>query len=239
MPKKPISGYQVTGTNESALFTLKIHRGDGMALLAMNWKDGKTSKDFVGFSIEYKEPKGDKYFPLRNRISFPDAKKDDPNVRYTLRSPLQIFRWVHFPRNAEKEGLFTYKVKPVFMNDKGELSYGESQQCSIALARETYPNALNVTFTRGFVSSQAFVDNYEKNGSIKTIIPGTDTEGLDFVPTHPDTEKAAGLDYRTNLYYVETNDFGQTWQNAQGKKLHCLLMVIFLRWLCFLYCCRK
>jgi hypothetical protein len=36
---------------------------------------------------------------------------------------------------------------------------------------------------------------------------------------HPDTEKGAGLDYRTNLYYVETNDFGKTWQNAQGKKL--------------------
>ena len=37
---------------------------------------------------------------------------------------------------------------------------------------------------------------------------------------HPDTEKGAGLDYRTNLYYVETNDFGQSWQNAQGEKLN-------------------
>lgn len=36
---------------------------------------------------------------------------------------------------------------------------------------------------------------------------------------HPDTEKGAGLDYRTNLYYVETSDFGQTWQNAKGEKL--------------------
>ena len=33
---------------------------------------------------------------------------------------------------------------------------------------------------------------------------------------HPDTEKGAGLDYRTNLYYVETPDFGQTWQTADG-----------------------
>jgi len=36
---------------------------------------------------------------------------------------------------------------------------------------------------------------------------------------HPDTEKGAGLDYRTNLYYVETTDFGKTWHNAQGQKL--------------------
>lgn len=33
---------------------------------------------------------------------------------------------------------------------------------------------------------------------------------------HPDTEKGSGLDYRTNLYYLETMDFGKTWQNAQG-----------------------
>ena len=36
---------------------------------------------------------------------------------------------------------------------------------------------------------------------------------------HPDTEKGAGLDYRTNLYYVETSDFGKTWQNAAGETI--------------------
>lgn len=34
---------------------------------------------------------------------------------------------------------------------------------------------------------------------------------------HPDTEKGNGLDYRTNLYYIETPDFGRTWQTADGK----------------------
>lgn len=190
MAKKKMSGYQETGKNDAAPFTLKIHRGDGMALLGMNWKNGKPPADFVGFSIEYREPKGTKFFPLRNRINFPGADTKDPNVRYTLRSPLQIFRWVHFPRNPEMKGLFTYKVKPVFMNKDGELSYGEAQQCSIALARETYPNALNVTFTRGFVASQAFVDYYEKDGKINTIIPGKAKDGLDFKPTHPKAEQA-------------------------------------------------
>ena len=36
---------------------------------------------------------------------------------------------------------------------------------------------------------------------------------------HPDTEKGAGLDYRTNLYYIETPDFGNTWQTADGKPI--------------------
>ncbi|MBL7732055.1 MAG: hypothetical protein JNM88_12815 [Chitinophagaceae bacterium] len=190
MAKKTSSGYQETGKNDAAPFTLKIHRGDGMALLGMNWKKGKPPLDFAGFSIEYREPGGAKFFPLRNRINFPGASATDPNVRYTLHSPLQLFRWVHFPRNPDMKGLFTYRVKPVFMNKAGELSYGESQQCSIALARETYPNALNVTFTRGFVASQAFVDYYEKDGPINTILPGKSTEGLTFKPTHPHAEEA-------------------------------------------------
>jgi hypothetical protein len=51
--------FQVAGANAKALFTLKVHRGDGMALLAMNWKQGTPPDDFVGFAIEYREPNGD------------------------------------------------------------------------------------------------------------------------------------------------------------------------------------
>jgi len=62
--------FQVVGSNAKALFTLKVHRGDGMALLAMNWKKGKPPTDFVGFAIEYKEPGGQKFYVLKNRLSF-------------------------------------------------------------------------------------------------------------------------------------------------------------------------
>ena len=30
--------FQVSGTNKAALFSLNIYRGDGMALLGMDWK---------------------------------------------------------------------------------------------------------------------------------------------------------------------------------------------------------
>src|SRR5438105_12637459 len=152
----PSSDFQVTGSNAAALFTLKVHRGDGMALLAMNWKKGKPPQDFVGFAIEYKEPAGDKFYPLKNRLCFPGADgKVNPNRLSTRLSPIQKFRWVHFPRNADLTGDFVYRVSPVFMNTADELSYGEFQEAAIELRRETYPGKLNVSFTRGFVSSQA------------------------------------------------------------------------------------
>ncbi len=191
MPTTNTAGFQVTGKNDKALFTLKIHRGDGMCLLAMNWKKAQPPKDFVGFAIEFKEPSGNKFFTLKNRISFPGADRSDPNTLTTLRSPIQKFRWVHFPYNANKDGEFIYRVTPVFMNTKDELSYGESQQASIELRRDTYPGKVNVAYTRGFVSSQAFVDTYETSTEgIPQLLPPDSKAGLNFIPTHSKKDAA-------------------------------------------------
>ncbi|MGE5306252.1 MAG: phospholipase D-like domain-containing protein [Alphaproteobacteria bacterium] len=183
--------FQVSGTNAAALFTLKVHRGDGMALVAMNWKKGTPPNDFVGFAIEYQEPGGQKFFSLKNRLSFPGpAGKVNPNQLSTRLSPIQKFRWVHFPRNADLSGEFRYRVTPVFMNDADELSYGEFQEAALELRRETYPGKLNLAFTRGFVSSQAFVDRYESKGPISTLLPDNADAGLTFVPSHPKAQEA-------------------------------------------------
>jgi phosphatidylserine/phosphatidylglycerophosphate/cardiolipin synthase-like enzyme len=183
--------FEVSGTSSEALFTLKLHRGDGMCLVAMNWKAGKPPKDFVGFAIEHKEPGGTKFFALKNRLCFPGSEGEvNPNRLSTRLSPIQKFRWVHFPRNAELPGKFVYKVTPVFMNDADELSYGEPQKAAIELRRETYPGQLNVTFTRGFVSSQAFVDRYGGDKEIKKLLPAKAEKGLDFVPSHSKAEEA-------------------------------------------------
>ncbi|ULO23295.1 phospholipase D-like domain-containing protein [Methylocystis sp. SB2] len=185
------SDFQVSGKNSEALFTLKLHRGDGMTLIAMNWKKGRPPNEFVGFAIEYKEPGGDRFFALKNRLGFPaNDGSIDPASLTTMRSPIQKFRWVHFPRNAELSGEFVYRVTPVFMNELDELSYGVAQEAAIELRRETYPDVLNVTFTRGFVSSQAFVDRYESAGPISKLLPGKAAEGLDFAPTHPKASEA-------------------------------------------------
>jgi len=110
------SDFQVVGKNSNAPFTLKLHRGDGMCLVAMNWKVGKPPEDFVGFAIESKPPGGDSFFPLNNRIAFSKADGTvNPFQMSTLISPIQKFRWVHFPRNANLEGEFEYRVTPIFI----------------------------------------------------------------------------------------------------------------------------
>jgi hypothetical protein len=185
------SDFQVTGKNAKALFTLKLHRGDGMCLVAMNWKSGKPPKNFVGFAIESKPPDSNDFFALNNRLTFPTANGEvNPITLSSLISPIQKFRWVHFPRNANLDGEFTYRVTPVFMDADDRLSQGVPQEANIELRRETYPGQLNVTFTRGFVSSQAFVDRFEKFGEIKTLLPKTAKDGLTFVATHPKKDEA-------------------------------------------------
>src|SRR5262249_34726001 len=172
--------FQALGTNNAALFSLKLHRGDGMTLLAMNWKSGQPPDDFVGFAIEYMEPGGAKFFPLKNRLNFPKANGEvDSEKKSTRLSPIQKFRWVHFPRNAELASEFVYKVTPVFMDAEDKLSYGQPQQAAIELRRETFPGVVNVAFTQGFISSQAFVDRYGAD-AIKTLLPSTANAGLEF-----------------------------------------------------------
>lgn len=201
---KSNTGYDTYGTNTKALFTLRVHRGDGMALLAMNWRKDKPSKDFVGFGIEYKEPGGDKFFPIKNRITFPGKNGKVNNVTLSsLQSPFQKFRWVHFPRNAEMDGEFEYRVTPVFMNSKDELSYGEAQTAKIALMRETHSGKINIAFTRGFVLSQSFVDKYEPNGGFTKLIPADAKKGPTFKPTHPDADEALewmGFEARSAIF---------------------------------------
>ena len=191
------SDFQVTGKNTKAKFTLKLHRGDGMCLLAMNWKQGRPPADFVGFAIESKPPGGNTFFDLKNRLTFAasdgtvDESGGEDKIKFsTFVAPIQKFRWVHFPRDANLAGDFTYRVTPIFMDDDDRLSKGEPQTAKIELRRETWPGRVNVTYTRGFVSSQAFVDKFEKSGPIKTLLPATAKAGLTFKPTHPKTKEA-------------------------------------------------
>jgi phosphatidylserine/phosphatidylglycerophosphate/cardiolipin synthase-like enzyme len=185
------SDFEVEGKVAAAPFSLRVRRGEGMALLSMDWKEGKPPKNFVGFGIECRPPKSDRFSALSNRLSFPNADGSvDRERRPTTEAPLQKFRWVHFPYDAEVDGEFLYRVTPVFMDEDDALSSGEPQTAAIALGGATYPERLNVAFTRGFVSSQAFVDRYQPKGKVSTLVPTDADKGLDFEPSHPEAEEA-------------------------------------------------
>jgi phosphatidylserine/phosphatidylglycerophosphate/cardiolipin synthase-like enzyme len=201
-----MSSFQAIGGNSKAPFTLKVHRGDGMALLAMNWRKGKPPRSFVGFAIEFREPGDDKFWAVRNRIGFPGQRKkfSDPTIEST-KAPIQKFRWVHFPKNAEKPGAFTYRVTAMFMDAEGALSRGEEQTASIALMRETIRGKLNVGFTRGYVSSQAFVANFAPDRDLSTLVPDASREGLEFKATHKKADEAhrwMGFEARSVIHEV-------------------------------------
>jgi hypothetical protein len=66
--------FQVSSKNDKAPFTLKLHRGDGMCLVAMNWKKGKPPNDFVDFAIESKPPDGKGFSPEQSR-RVPDQRR--------------------------------------------------------------------------------------------------------------------------------------------------------------------
>lgn len=200
------SEFQVTGNNSKAPFTLKVHRGDGMAMLAMNWRRGRPPRDFVGFAIEFREPGEDRFWAIRNRIGFPGqrTKSSDPSIEST-KAPFQKFRWVHFPGDAGKPGKFTYRVTPMFMDAGGALSRGEPQTAALALLRESIPGRINVSFTRGYISSQAFVQRFAPDRDISTLIPDKAAKGLEFEATHENAEQAhewMGFEARSVLHEI-------------------------------------
>jgi hypothetical protein len=181
--------FKVKGGNRAAPFTLTVHRSEGMALLAMNWRRGRPPEDFVGFGIQYSPPGDDRVVDVRNRLSFEGAP-DFGRRRASMEAPIQKFRWVHFPQDANQPGPFRYMVTPVFMNDDDSLRFGEAQEAAIELSRETFPGVLNVSFTRGFVASQAFADRFGRQGTLTTLLPAEADEGLTFVPTHKKAKEA-------------------------------------------------
>jgi phosphatidylserine/phosphatidylglycerophosphate/cardiolipin synthase-like enzyme len=209
----------VRGTNDNALFTLTAYRGEGMCLLAMNWKQGTPPNNLVGFAIEYMEPGGTQFYALPNRIAFPGANGQvNPNTLSSRLSPFQKFRWIHFPSNAGTPGIFTYRVTSVFMDDKGVLSYGDFQEAGILLEAETYPGELNICFTRGFISSQAFVDKFGTNGGVGTLLPTNANSSLTFTSTDPKEEAAlAWMGFEARAAILNTLDAAIADSTAQVR----------------------
>ena len=73
---------EVLGSNPNAPFKLKVHRGDGMVLLGMDWLDPQPPNDFVGFAIEYRPPNRTKFLALRNRITFATPPSNVGSTRF-------------------------------------------------------------------------------------------------------------------------------------------------------------
>ena len=151
-----------TSTHADGL-TLRAYPGDGAVLLAFDL-DESHQADLAGFAVEYTDPDG-QTLPVFNRLSFaqsivntttPAQRKYFP----TAEAPLQKFHWDHFPPDV-KPGTFTYKVTAMLFEPGSEtqITPGPSAEVDVSLM-PAGPTPFQLGFTRGYLSSQAYVDQF-------------------------------------------------------------------------------
>jgi hypothetical protein len=180
-----------TNSVTSKSLTLKLWRGEGMCLLGMDVANPEP--DFVGFSIEVKSPGQANYLPLRNRLAFSYPANAAPSTINSkqfssLQAPFQKFRWVHFPQNP-RPGSYRYRVTKQHMPKDGTIKSGDSAIGTISLDAPLYNSLLDVGFTRGYASSQAFT---EKFGNTPNFFPPLTPAGGGAGPSFNKTSAPAG-----------------------------------------------
>jgi PLD-like domain len=157
-------------TESSGGLTCKLYRGEGVALLAFDLDQADAPDDFVGFTVEVKYPGSDHWGALHNRLSFdypPDLER--PRSYKSTEAPFQKYRWIHVPTNIP-DGEFRYRVSARYMDGQGQLSTGAVVENAISLKPVTIQGFVNVAFTRGFASSQAYAARF---GNETGILPAT------------------------------------------------------------------
>jgi phosphatidylserine/phosphatidylglycerophosphate/cardiolipin synthase-like enzyme len=181
-----MSDFENADTKEG--LSMKLWRGERMCLIGFD-VDAPAPADLVGFAIECRPPGKKKFEPLKNRLAF---SYDEPVEKAvtgarkfdSTEAPFQKFRWVDFPFEP---GTGTYRYRGTAMHmpaDGKPLEPGTSIELDISLAPVTYDGFLDVGFTRGFASSQAFRDKAPEGMDVdafgRTIIPDDADAGLDF-----------------------------------------------------------
>ena len=188
--------FEVIGTNDTALFSLKLHRGDGMLLLAMNWKSGTAARRLR--RLRHRVQGARRRPVLRAEepalASARPAATSTPNSCRPGSRPIQKFRWVHFPRNAELAGEFTYRVTPVFMDDADELSYGEAQEAAHrAAARDLSGGSTSPSPAASCRRRRSWTGTVAAANLDACCRPIAE-DGLDFVPDPSEGRRGAGVD---------------------------------------------
>jgi phosphatidylserine/phosphatidylglycerophosphate/cardiolipin synthase-like enzyme len=172
--------------DSQAGFTMKLWRGERMCLLGFDVADPEP--DFVGFAIERRRPDEREFDPLPNRLAFSYDREIEKAVTgkrlySSIEAPFQKFRWIHFPDNP-RPGVYTYRATKMHMPVEGPLRAGTSIELQIPLDPVTYADFLDVGFTRGFASSQAFTDRFAPGTNLneagQRLIPDRADDGLGF-----------------------------------------------------------
>ncbi|MGA0564716.1 phospholipase D-like domain-containing protein [Ancylobacter sp. VNQ12] len=140
--------------------TIKLHRGERKCLIGLDLDRSNATDDFVGFALEFREPGNGSWKRVWNRLRFSYDGLTEDEIRAGAPStvaPIQKFRWVHFPFEP-RDGEYRYRATPMYMRADGSLVRGQAVEAAIDLSHETIRDILDVGFTRGYASSQAYAD---------------------------------------------------------------------------------
>lgn len=143
--------------------TFAAYAGDGATLLAFDVPK-ELQPQLAGFAVQYSDPTG-KSYEVPNRLSFelPVTSQTTAETRPywpSSQAPLQKFHWVHFPADVVA-GTFTYTATAMFFKPGSdtEIIAGPQADVAVQLMPETQEK-LELGFTRGYISSQAYVDEF-------------------------------------------------------------------------------
>ena len=165
--------------------TFVVHCGDRAVLMAMDLPADKVDR-LAGFALYRKAPGGARQ-AIGNRLSFaaPITSATPPAARRWYPSneaPFQKFRWVDVPPDF-RNGDYEYSATATYFGSHGKLEAADHASVTLDVARRPTPN-LTVGFTRGYMSSQAYVDKFQ-NAPIK---PPERTIDFDPTPFEPQYE---------------------------------------------------
>jgi PLD-like domain len=159
--------------------SLNVYRGEDMALLAFDIDQSLRKPDFVGFGLEYQIGKTDTWYPVYNFLTFNTLRlqaeafakahpkeKGDFSYKSSMRSPIQRFRWIHVPSNPINDTV-TYRLSAMYWKADNQAPTAKATvEATIDLGSDTHAKFLNLGFTRGYASSQAYLRNFPDGAKI-------------------------------------------------------------------------
>jgi len=171
---------QYSAAASSDGFTVKAYAGDRCVMLAFDLDDHLTAH-LAGFAIKRRPTGASAWRVLGNRVGFagdytdPNASKKGKFFDSTT-DPFQKFWWLDFPGDGDF-GTFEYQVtvKRFTSNDNTKLVDDQQVQLTIDVS-PFVEGSIEVAFTRGYLSSQAYADKFNN----KRYSPSKQVDGWQF-----------------------------------------------------------
>ena len=159
------------------VIAVTAYGGDAKTLLAFDLTADSARTGLAGFTIEVHPPGAVPYYLDNNLQLAPSpahAQVAGESPHSSVNAPIQKFRWVQVPGMVHQGGTpafgtYTYVVTPRYFSAAGALQpLDPSMSVSVDVAVAPFvKGALSVSFTRGYVQSQAFVQHFGQTARIR------------------------------------------------------------------------